>query len=64
MQLSYMHSDLLGPFRLVETHTMWRAYESIMEVIKDRTDGKEEERNKNKVIDYYEAVKIAYVESG
>jgi hypothetical protein len=43
---------------------MWRAYESILEVIKDKTDGKkEEEEEENKTIDYYEAVRIAYTES-
>ena len=35
------------------------AYEPIMQVIKDKIDGKTE----NKIIDYYEAVKIAYKES-
>ncbi len=43
---------------------MLRAYESIMQVIKDKTDRKKEEENENKTMDYYEAVKIAYVESG
>ena len=43
---------------------MSRAYESIMQVIKDKTDGKkEEEEEENNVIDYYEAVRIAYTES-
>jgi hypothetical protein len=37
---------------------MWRAYESIMQVIKDRT-----KNMGNKIIDYYEAVRIAYTES-
>jgi hypothetical protein len=38
---------------------MWRAYESIMQVIKDKT-----EKTGNKItIDYYEAVRIAYTES-
>jgi hypothetical protein len=57
-------SDLLGPYRLVED-TMHKAYQSIIQVIKDRTDGKKEGRkeNKNNVIDYYEAVRIAYKES-
>ena len=49
----------IGPFRLVKIDTMWRAYESIMQVIKDRT-----ENMGNKIIDYYEAVRIAYAESG
>ena len=38
---------------------MLKAYASILEVIKDKTDGKKE----NNVIDYYEAVRIAYTES-
>jgi hypothetical protein len=42
----------------VKTHTMWRAYESIMQVIKNRT-----EKTENKIIDYYEAVNIAYTKS-
>ena len=37
---------------------MERAYEDIIEVIKDKTDKKKE-----KEIDYYEAVKIAHTES-
>jgi hypothetical protein len=40
---------------------MSRAYESIMQVIKDKTDGKKEEENN--VIDYSEAARIAYTES-
>jgi hypothetical protein len=40
---------------------MWRAYESIIKVIKDSIDGKKEEENK--IIDYYEAVRIAYTQS-
>ena len=58
------YSGLFGPLRLVETFTMSRAYESIMQVIKDKTDGKkEEEEEENNVIDYYEAARIAYTES-
>jgi hypothetical protein len=37
---------------------MWRACESIMQVIKDRT-----KNMGNKIIGYYEAVMIAYTES-
>jgi hypothetical protein len=37
---------------------MWRACESIMQVIKDRT-----KNMGNKIIGYYEAVRIAYTES-
>ena len=36
---------------------MLKAYESILEVINDRT---EKEKKGNKTIDYYEAVRIAY----
>ena len=42
---------------------MSRAYESIMQVIKDKTGGKKEEEKGNNVIDYYEAARIAYTES-
>jgi hypothetical protein len=38
---------------------MCKAYQSIIQVIKDRTDDKPE----NKAIDYYEAARIAYTES-
>ena len=37
---------------------MDRAYESIIDVINDRT-----EKKGNETIDYYEAVRIAYTES-
>jgi len=51
------HSNLFGPFKLVDGGIMDRAYESIIDVIKDRTE------KKGKEIDYYEAVKITYSES-
>jgi hypothetical protein len=58
---SECYSGLFGPLRLVEIDTIWRAYESIMQVIKDKTDCK---KGENKIMDYYyEAVKIAYTES-
>jgi capsular polysaccharide biosynthesis protein len=53
-------THLFSPLRLVETFTMSRAYESIMQVIKDKTDCKS---GNNKTIDYYKAVRIAYIES-
>src|ERR687889_512625 len=37
-------SDLSGPFRLVEVDTMCKAYQSILQVIKDRTDDKTENK--------------------
>jgi len=37
---------------------MWRTYESIIKVIKGKTENTE-----NKTIDYYVAVRIAYTES-
>jgi hypothetical protein len=43
---------------------MCKAYESIIQVIKDRTDGKKKEGEDIKTIDYYEAVRIAYTEGG
>jgi len=36
---------------------MLRAYEAVIQVIKDNTDGKKEENN---AIDYYEAVRCLY----
>jgi hypothetical protein len=50
------HDTLFGPFRIVDRGIMDRAYESILEVINDRT-----ETNGYETIDYYEAVRIAYV---
>ena len=52
------HDTLFGPFRLVDGDIMMRAYESIIDVINDRT-----EKKGNETIDYYEAVRIAYTES-
>ncbi|CAN5298585.1 hypothetical protein BH18THE2_BH18THE2_43800 [soil metagenome] len=52
------HFSLFGPFRLVDGDVMDRAYESILDVINDRTEKKGYE-----TIDYYEAVSIAYTES-
>ena len=52
------HDTLFGPFRIVDGGIVLRAYESIIEVIKDKT-----EKTGNEVIDYYEVVKIAYAES-
>jgi hypothetical protein len=51
------HSNLFGPFRLVDGGVKDRAYESIIDVIKDRTE------KKRKEIDYYEAIKITLIES-
>ena len=56
---SYLACDacreyLFGPFRLVNGDIVLRAYENIIDVIKERTN--------KKSIDYYEAVKIAYTQ--
>ena len=48
------HDTLFGPFRLVNGDIVLRAYENIIDVIKERTN--------KKSIDYYEAVRIAYTE--
>jgi hypothetical protein len=52
---------LFGPFRFVDGGIIDRAYESIIQVIKDRTDGKKEEESN--VINYHEVVRIAYTEN-
>jgi hypothetical protein len=52
------HDTLFGPFRIVDGGVMHRAYEDILEVINDRTV----KRGGNEIIDYYEAVRIAYTE--
>jgi hypothetical protein len=51
--------SLFGPFRLVDVVIMGRAYESILEVINEKTDDKKQ--GNERTIDYYEAVRIAYV---
>jgi hypothetical protein len=53
------HDTLFGPFRIVDGDVMDRAYESIIDVINDRTKKKGYETT----IDFYEAVRIAYNES-
>jgi hypothetical protein len=50
---------LFGPFRIVEVDTMLKAYETILLVIKDKTEEKEKEKDGN-TVDYYEAARIAY----
>ena len=50
------HDTLFGPFRIVDGGIMDRAYESIIDVINDKTE-------KKGTIDFYEAVRIAYTES-
>jgi hypothetical protein len=52
------HDTLFGPFRMVDGGIMERAYESIIDVINDRTEKKGYE-----TIDFYEAARIAYTES-
>ena len=52
---------MFGPFRLVDCGIMEKAYESILEVINDRT-GKNKQGN-DTTLDYYEAVRIAYTKS-
>ena len=53
------HSNLFGPFRLVDSYNMMRAYEDILEVINGRTEKKGYETT----IDIYEAARIALIES-
>jgi hypothetical protein len=53
------HDRLFGPFRLIDGGVMDRAYESIIDVINDRT----ETNGYETTIDFYEAVRIAYTES-
>jgi hypothetical protein len=52
------HDTLFGPIRIVDGGIMDRAYESILEVINDRT-----ETNGYETIDFYEAVRIAFTKS-
>jgi hypothetical protein len=53
------HDRLFGPFRLVDGGVMDRAYESIIDVINDRTGKKGYETT----IDFYEAARITYTQS-
>jgi hypothetical protein len=50
------HDMLFGPFKLGLVDDKVNAYESILEIINDRTEKEENEST----IDYYEAVRIAY----
>jgi hypothetical protein len=50
------HFNLFGPFKLIQVDTMQRAYETIMQVIKDKTGNEDG----NAAVDYYEAARIAY----
>ena len=52
------HDTLFGPFKLGLVDDKMKAYESILEVINDRTEREENEPT----IDYYEAAKIAYTD--
>jgi hypothetical protein len=52
------HDTLFGPFRLVDSGVMNKAYESIIDVINDRTEKKGYE-----TIDFYESARIAFTES-
>jgi hypothetical protein len=54
------HDTLFGPFKLGLIDDNVNAYESILEVINDRTE--REGKNKTTTIDYYEAVRIAYTD--
>jgi hypothetical protein len=56
------HFSLFGPFKLGLVDDKMKAYESILEVINDRTDKKKKQGN-DTTIDYYEAARIAYTES-
>ena len=48
------HDTLFGPFKLGLRDVMERAYESILEVINDRTEKKQ---GNDTTLDYYEAVR-------
>ena len=50
---------LFGPFKLYEVDTQAKAYETIVKVIKDKTE-KGQEDGRAAVVDYYEAARIAY----
>ena len=52
------HDTLFGPFRMVDGGLVDRAYESIIDVINDRTEKKGYE-----TIDFYEAARIAFTKS-
>jgi hypothetical protein len=54
------HFSLFGPFKLGLVDDKMKAYESILEVIKDKTDQKKQANDTT--IDYYEAARIAYNE--
>jgi hypothetical protein len=53
------HEALFGPFRIVEVDTALKAYETILLVIKDKSEEGKEETEGN-TVDYYEAARIAY----
>jgi hypothetical protein len=48
------HFNLFGPFTLIQVDTIQGAYETIMQVIKDKTE------DRGTAVDYYEAARIAY----
>jgi hypothetical protein len=52
------HDALFGPFKLGQVDVMERAYESILEVIYEKT----EKKGYDTTIEYYEAVRIAYTD--
>ena len=54
------HFNLFGPFKLGQVDVMERTYESILVVINDMTDKKQ---GNDTILDYYEAVRIAYTQS-
>src|SRR5215213_6616119 len=54
------HDALFGPFRLYEVDTQTKAYETIVKVIKDKTEQGQGNGRVAEVVDYYEAARIAY----
>ena len=56
------HFSLFGPFKLRLVDDKMKTYESILEVINDRTDKKKKKKGIDSTIDYYEAAKIAYTD--
>jgi hypothetical protein len=57
------HFNLFGPFKLGLVDDKMKSYESILGVTNDRTDKKKKKKQANDTrIDYYEAVRIAYID--
>jgi hypothetical protein len=55
------HDTLFGPFKLGLVDDKTKSYESILEVMNDRTD-KKKQGIEITTLDYHEAARIAYTE--